>query len=192
MIFRKMTILAIAGLGVAALSAPAGAAISVLNGSLGESCYEAAESGDTSADGLRICSLALEQTALDTRDRAATLINLGIIRSNSDDAEGALNSYNQGLALDPSLGEGYVDRGAAKIVLRDFSGAVDDISKGLALNANKPEIAYYDRAIANEALGNIRDAYIDYKKAVELRPDFALASQQLLRFKVVRKKTNGA
>jgi tetratricopeptide (TPR) repeat protein len=77
-------------------------------------------------------------------------------------------------------------------VLQDFAGAVADISKGLELIANKPEIAYYDRAIANEALGNIRDAYIDYKKALEIRPDFALASEQLARFKVVRKRTNGA
>ena len=190
--FRKIAIVAIAGLGIAALSAPAGAAISVLNGSLAQSCYQAAEYGGSTAEGVRVCSLALEQTALGAHDRAATLINLGIVRSQSGDAKGALESYNRGLASDPSLGEGYVDRGAAKIVLQDFAGAVADISKGLELNANKPEIAYYDRAIANEALGNIRDAYIDYKKALELRPDFALASEQLARFKVVRKRTNGA
>ena len=77
-------------------------------------------------------------------------------------------------------------------MLKDYRAALADFDKGLQLNANKPEIAYYDRAIANEALGNIRDAYIDYKKAVEIRPDFALATQQLSRFKVVRRKPDGA
>jgi len=88
--------------------------------------------------------------------------------------------------------DGYVDRGATEIVLKNYQDAVNDITKGISLNSNKIEIAYYDRAIANEALGNIRDAYTDYKKAVELRPDFALATQQLTRFKVVRKHTDGA
>ncbi|HEY2033503.1 MAG TPA: hypothetical protein VGH02_07410 [Rhizomicrobium sp.] len=188
--FRK--VLTIAGLSFAAMSVPAGAAISVLNGSLAYSCYQAAEYGGSAVEGVRLCTLALEQTALPPRDRAATMINLGIVRSRDDDAQGALDSYNHGLAMDPSLGEGYVDRGATEIVLKDYEAAVADITKGLSLNANKPEIAYYDRAIANEALGNIRDAYIDYKKAVELSPDFALATEQLARFKVVRKPTNGA
>lgn len=190
--FRKLAIFAIAGLGLTAMSVPASAAISVLNGSLANSCYQAAEYGGIAAEGIRLCTLALEETALLPRDRAATLINLGIVRSRNDDPDGALDCYNRGLAIDPSLGEGYVDRGATQIVLKNFKAAVADITKGLSLNANKPEIAYYDRAIANEALGNIRDAYIDYKKAVELSPDFALATEQLSRFKVVRKPTNGA
>jgi tetratricopeptide (TPR) repeat protein len=190
--FQKMVVLFIAGLGLAAVSPPAGAAVSVLNGSLAYSCYQAAEFGGSTTEGIRLCTLALDQTALLSRDRAATLINLGIVRSRNDDPKGALDSYNRGLAIDPSLGEGYVDRGAAQIVLKNYKAAVADITKGLSLNANNPEIAYYDRAIANEALGNIRDAYIDYKKAVELNPDFALAAEQLARFKVVRKPVNGA
>jgi tetratricopeptide (TPR) repeat protein len=190
--FRKAAVLAIAGLGFAAWSASADAAVSVLNGTLANSCYQAAEFGGSSVEGVRLCTVALQETALSQRDRAATYINLGIVRSRSGDPEGALDSYNRGLDIDPSLGEGYVDRGAVHILLKNYQAAIADITKGLALNANKPEIAYYDRAIANEAVGNIRDAYIDYKKAVELRPDFAMASDQLSRFKVVRKPANGA
>lgn len=190
--FRKTMVLAIAGLGLAAWAAPANAAVSVLNGTLASSCFQAAEYGGASKDSVRLCTTALEESALSTRDRAATYINLGIVRSRIGDAEGALDSYNRGLEIDPSLGEGYVDRGAVQIMLKNYQAAIADITQGLALNANKPEIAYYDRAIANEAIGNIRDAYIDYKKAVEIRPDFALASRQLARFKVVRKPADGA
>jgi len=191
--FRKIAVIAMAGFGLAALTASADAAVSVLNGTLAHSCFEAAEFGsDGSTEDVRLCSRALEETALSSHDRAATLINLGIVRGRNNDPEGALESYNKGLQIDPSLGEGYVDRGAVLILLKRYKDAVADITKGLELNANRPEVAYYDRAIANEALGNIRDAYIDYKKAVEIRPDFALATEQLSRFKVVRKCTNGA
>ena len=55
------------------------------------------------------------------------------------------------------------------------------------MGANRPQIAYADRGLAHEALGNVRAAYEDYKKAAEIEPDFALtASSQLARFKVVR------
>ena len=84
------------------------------------------------------------------------------------------------------MGEGYVDRGAVYIVLERYGDALKDIDQGLAVGANKPHIAYYDRAIVDEAMGNIRGAYMDYKKALELQPDFGLASEQLTRFKVVR------
>jgi len=190
--FRRATAIAVLGLGFVGLAVPADAAVSVLNGTLASSCYQAAEYGGSSLEGVRLCSLALQETALSSRDRAATYINLGIVKARSDDPEGALDSYNRGLAIDPSLGEGYVDRGSVQIMLKNYQAAIADITKGLALNANKPEIAYYDRAIANEAVGNIRDAYIDYKKAVEIRPDFALANDQLSRFKVVRKPAGGA
>lgn len=190
--FRKAAVLAIAGLGFAAWTAAADAAISVVNGTLASSCFQAAEYGSATKDSVRLCTIAVEEAALTQRDRAATYINLGIIHSRLGNAQDALNSYNRGLEIDPSLGEGYVDRGAVQIMLKNYQAAIADITKGLSLNANKPEIAYYDRAIANEAVGNIRDAYIDYKKAVEIRPDFALANEQLARFKVVRKPPNGA
>lgn len=192
MTFRKIAAIGIAGLAATLIGGGARAAVTVLGNSIARSCYENAEFGGDVREGLRVCTLALDETATTPHDRAATLINLGIIQSRNDDANGALYSYDRGLAVDPTLGEGYVDRGAAELMLKDYRAALADFDKGLQLNANKPEIAYYDRAIANEALGNIRDAYIDYKKAVEIRPDFALATQQLSRFKVVRRKPDGA
>jgi tetratricopeptide (TPR) repeat protein len=84
-----------------------------------------------------------------------------------------------------------VDRGATEIVLKDFNHALSDINRGISLKANQPEIAYYDRAIVDEANGDVRAAYEDYKMAVQLAPDFALASDQLSRFKVVRKSGTG-
>jgi tetratricopeptide (TPR) repeat protein len=137
-------------------------------------------------DGINTCTFALEQTTLSVRDRAATFVNRGILRARREDADGALADYDRGLAMDASLAEGYVDRGAVMIVLRRYDDAVAEIDKGISLGANRLQIAYYDRAIADEALGNIRAAYEDYKKAAQIQPDFKLAVDQLSRFRVVR------
>ncbi|HEY4114634.1 MAG TPA: hypothetical protein VGM17_11305 [Rhizomicrobium sp.] len=178
-------------LGLLAGTAAAPAAVSVVGNSIGTDCYRAAEFGGETRDGIQTCTYALDSQALTIRDRAATLINRGILRSRVGDTEGALADYNQGLTYDGSLGEGYVDRGAVYIALRRYDEALNDINKGIEMGAREPHIAYYDRAIVDEAMGNIRAAYEDYKKAVELQPDFTLASQQLARFKVIRSSANG-
>lgn len=167
------------------------AAVSVVGHGLARNCFEYAEFGGATRDGIATCSLALEQQALDARDRAATYINRGILKSRSDDTAGALGDYDLGLSLDGNLGEGYVDRGAVMIVLHRYSDALDSINKGIEMGANRPQIAYYDRAVVQEALGNIRGAYEDYKKAVAIQPDFALAIEQLSRFRVVRRSADG-
>ena len=170
------------------LALQADAAVTVLgNNTLARSCYEAAEFGGDPQNGIETCTFAVEHEPLSATDKAATYINRGILQSRSGKADQALSDYNIGLAIDGNLGEGYVDRGSTYIVLQRYDDALADINKGIEMGAKRPQIAYYDRAIVKEALGDIRGAYEDYKKAVELAPDFSLASEQLSRFKVVRK-----
>jgi tetratricopeptide (TPR) repeat protein len=167
------------------------AAVTVLGNGAAHSCYEFAEFGGNPTDGISTCTFALDQTALSIKDRAATFVNRGILRARKSDSEAALADYDRGIALNPSLGEGYVDRGAVMIVLKRYDDALSDLDKGISLGANRIQIAYYDRAIVDEALGNIRAAYEDYKKAAEIQPDFTLATEQLARFRVVRHPSNG-
>lgn len=174
----------------AMMGSQAQGAITVLGSSLAHNCYEAAEFGGDPKNGIATCSYALED-AMATKDRAATYINRGILKSRDNDPDDALDDYNHGLDLNPALGEGYVDRGATLIVLKRYNEALADINKGIGMNPEKPEIAYYDRAFVDELLGDVRGAYLDYSKAVELRPDFALAREELARFRVIKKQTNG-
>jgi tetratricopeptide (TPR) repeat protein len=193
MSMRSLSAILLSGIAMAAFAAlPAEAAVTVLGNGIARACYEAAEFGGDEHDGIAECSLALDEAAIPITERAATFINRGILRSRNSDPEGALDDYNHGLELRPNLGEGYVDRGAVMILFQRYADALKDITKGIDLGANKPEIAYYDRAIADEALGDIRGAYEDYKKAVEIAPDFTLATEHLARFKVViHKRTDG-
>ena len=190
-----MKIRYVAGIALATFAAMAAtgspAAVTVLGNGLARSCFEYAEFGGNPKDGIEACTNAIDQTVLPVKDRAATYINRGILESRTEDTTSALADYDQGLSLDGDLGEGYVDRGAAMIVLRRYDDALADIDKGITLGSNRLQIAYYDRAIVQEALGNIRGAYEDYKKAAEIQPDFALALEQLARFRVVHKSADG-
>ena len=188
----RRTSLTVIALGVASLlSQSAQGAVTVLGNGLARTCYETAEFGGNPQDGIKACSDALEQMALPVRDRAATLVNRGILYSRIDEPMMAIGDYDKGIEMEPGLGEAYVDRGASLIVLSRFDEAVQDIDKGIQLGSNRLQIAYYDRGLAQEALGNVREAYLSYKKATEIEPDFTLASSQLARFRVVRHHNDG-
>ena len=181
--------MAFAGLaGITLLAAlPAGAAVTVMGPGLAQGCYKAAQFNLDPRDGMVTCTTALNEQALTLHDRASTYVNRGILRTRVSDTEGALDDYNMAISLMPELAEAYIDRGANFITLKNYSWAVADLDKGLALGAKQPEIAYYDRAVAHESLGDVRAAYEDYKKAVAIEPHFTLAIEQLQRFKVVRR-----
>jgi tetratricopeptide (TPR) repeat protein len=68
----------------------------------------------------------------------------------------------------------------------EYDQAVEAIARGIALGPSLPHIAYYDRALALQRLGRNQEAYDDLRKALVLEPDFALASEALKGFTVVR------
>ena len=54
----------------------------------------------------------------------------------------------------------------------------------MLFRSDKVHLAYYNRGLAREKLNDPKGAYADYKKALELQPDFTLAADQLKRFTV--------
>ena len=128
---------------------------------------------------------------LSTDDRAATFINRGVLKLAMNQVQSAADDFNAGLAINANLGEGYVDLAATLISQHRYADAILNINKGLKLGTKQPHLAYYDRAIADEQLGNLQAAYDDYRQALALQPDFTLASDELKRFKIVD-KPNGA
>ena len=100
--------------------------------------------------------------------------------------EDAARDFNAAIALDPDLGDPYVNLGAMLIKKGQHQEALDQINKGMDLGMAFPHIGYYDRAIAEQMLGRYKDAYYDYKKVLELEPNFAMASERLKDFVVTR------
>ena len=165
---------------------PAHAAVTVIGPGPAAICFQAAEMQASASDYMIYCDQALAGI-LSSNDRAATFINRGVLKLSVNDYDAAAADFQSGLAINASLGEGYIDLGAVQIAHRQFADAIVNINKGLKLGTKKPHLAYYDRAMASEALGNLQAAYDDYQQALRIDPDFSLASDELKRFKIVDK-----
>ena len=169
-----------------AISAPAAAATLVLGGGMAESCFRVTLDGRSDAESLKTCSVALDTEALGRRDRAATLVNRGIIQLRRKSYQSANSDFDTAIRLQPSMAEAFVNRGAALIAQRRWRDGMADIDRGLALEPGEPEKAYFNRAIAWEALDNMEAAWRDYTRAQELKPDWDAPRKELARFTVTR------
>ncbi len=185
MTIRLISAAAIA-VGVSVLATGAQAAVSVVGSGPAQMCFQAADNDQSPFDNMMYCNQALAGALSDT-DRAATYINRGVLKLALSDTDSAASDFTAGLKINDKLGEGYVDLAATQITHKRFAEAIANINKGLALGTKQPEVAYYDRGMADEALGNLQGAYDDYRHALAIQPAFSLASNELKRFKIVDK-----
>ena len=164
------------------------AQVIVVGDTSAEACYRAAEFGTMGrAEGFRICTEALNVPGLTVRDRAGTFVNRAVIRLMAGDYDGSMTDADSAIRLVPRMGEAHVNRGAALLNMARPGDALAAINIGMQYGTAKQHLVYYNRAAAKELVGDIRGAYYDYRRAVELSPGFLLASQQLQRFQVVRR-----
>ncbi|HYC55639.1 MAG TPA: tetratricopeptide repeat protein [Candidatus Binatia bacterium] len=171
---------------LAAVSVPAIGAVTVVGASSARMCFEAADSPalPTIRD-LRQCDTAFQEEALSQRDTVATHVNRGILRLRRGDVDAAIADFDTAIRLDPQQPEAYLNKGAALIRLNNPAEALGLFTVALEHNTERPEIAHFGRAIANETLGNVREAYYDYRRASELDPDWQDPRTELARFRVV-------
>jgi tetratricopeptide (TPR) repeat protein len=169
----------------------AGGAVSAANASAVEvgagtahDCFVQADSNLDPRAGVALCTESLKNETLSMDDRAATLINRAILRARAMDMDGALADYAEAIDIGANLSEAYLNRSATLIALRRYGEAKNDADQAIRLGAHRLEIAYYNRAVADEALGDVGAAYEDYKAALRVEPRFAAASDQLMRFRV--------
>ena len=173
-----------AGAAALFLASSASAAVTVLGGGLAHECSLAARDGRADTDSVAICSMALESEPLSGRERAGTYINRGVIKLRLKAFESAKQDFDMAIRADKTLGEAYVNRGAALIALKRYPEGLADIDKGIALGSEEPEKAWYNRGLAHEKLDDMKSAYFDYRKALELKPDWDMPQKELQRFTV--------
>ncbi|HXS06936.1 MAG TPA: tetratricopeptide repeat protein [Rhizomicrobium sp.] len=169
-----------------AMSVPAHALVAVIGAGMAHDCFIMAKAGTNPRAAIATCDMALREEALDIRARAGTYVNRGVMKVALGQVDDAMADYNNGLALNPSLGDGYVDRGAALILLKRYDEAMADINRGIGLGQTYEHLGYYNRGVAEFYLGRVTESYHDFKKALEIAPDFTLASEQLKNFVVTR------
>ena len=170
---------------VLACAAPAAAAVTVIGNSSARLCYEAAEADFERSKAIDYCDKALREEALSQYEIVATHVNRGILRFRKGAVNDALADFDQAIRLDPQQPEAYLNKGVA--LLRSPNGADDALplfTLALENRTRKPALAYFGRGAAHEELGNVRDAYFDYKRASEADPEWAQPAQELARFSV--------
>ena len=173
------------------LAAPAQAQVVVsLGNSMARDCYLHAKAGGQLREGVAICDMALAQEPLGKKDRAGTYDNRGVMLDEMGRIDEAARDFNAAIALDPALGDPYVNLGAMLIKQGQHQAALDQINKGMDLGMGFPHIGYYDRAVAEQMLGRYKEAYYDYKKVLELEPNFKMATERLKDFTVTRVPAN--
>lgn len=160
------------------------AAVLVVGAGNARLCYTAAASGRDDLESVRTCNMALTEQMLSSHDRAATLVNRGIIQLGRNNAEQALADFDRAVDVMPDLAEVHTNRAAALLYLNRYHEALAAADRAIALNPEEPERAYFIRAAANEELGNMTAAYRDYSRAVELAPTWRIARAELARFRV--------
>jgi tetratricopeptide (TPR) repeat protein len=126
-----------------------------------------------------VCTEALQDHTLGTRDRAATLANRCAIFVNMKAFERAVEDCNRSIALVPTAGVTYVNRGAARLGQKRYQEALDDVDKGLALHTTQAAKAWYNRGQAHEGLNDLTAAAEDYRRALAIRPDWDLPKDRL-------------
>jgi tetratricopeptide (TPR) repeat protein len=183
----KWLIGSVSALAAAALLAgagPASGSVTVIGGGMAQACSKAAIAGSALPRDEELCSQALSEEMLNPRDKAGTYVNRGIMKMRRAQWLPAMSDFDRAIYFKPDLGEIYINRGAALIGQHRYGEGLADLNKGLEYGVEEPAKAYYNRAIAHEGLDDVKAAYFDYQKAVELSPDWDAPKRELSRFHV--------
>ncbi len=186
----KFTALLAASIMGFAVAPPAAAAIQVFGNGLASVCYsialQLAQDHHVTPANPESCTLALEDGPLNAHDLVATHVNRGIVYMARSEFGLALEDFDYALNADNSIAEAWLNHGGVLIAMHRWADGIADIDRGLTLNPKEPEKAYFNRAVAHEALDDMKDAYFDYMKALELKPGWDLPANELERFSINR------
>ncbi len=130
-------------------------------------------------DKLKYCTIALEDRKLKRRDEAATYVNRGILQMILEHYQDALSDYQLAMELMPELPEAYVGRGNFYFIENEYVRAIADYSKALELDLSKDYLAHFNLGMAYEKINEYGTAEVNYRRALELLPEWDLAQRHL-------------
>ncbi len=164
--------------------------------SAAKNCHRAAESAATmrfvSQEDVAQCDRALNHGSLKQRDRVATYVNRGILYAAQEDYQAAARDYQRAESIGGPSGEVYANRGNLKFIQREYQTAIEYYDQSIALGMPRVHVAYVNRGLVKEAVGDLRSAKSDYQKALELSPEWRKALQFLVRVELKISKQNAS
>lgn len=181
---KSLTLLA----GVATLAfggSAASAAIISLGGPLSRICYEQALARDGRDVAIEGCTRSLDEEALMPRDRAATLVNRGILHMVHGNDLSADADFDAALGMDARLSDAWLNKGFLRLRRGNGRDALPLLQKGIDNAPQRQALAIFARGVAYEQMGEYRLAYADLKRAHDLEPGWSLPSEYLASYRFV-------
>jgi tetratricopeptide (TPR) repeat protein len=151
--------------------------IGIIGNSNARECYNEAK-----ADGANTepCDDSLSRDMLVGRNLAATFVNRAVVRTNAGRLAAALKDLDRAESLKPEFGEIYASRGNVFFYQSSFEAALAEHDRGIAVGMKKLYAAHYNRGLALEQLGRIKEAKDAYRQSITLAPEFNPAKARLL------------
>lgn len=166
----------LAGLAVARLAGPAGAARAraVAIGLAGIAACGALSLLTVKQIGVWRDGVALWNAVIDRDPRGIPLAynKRGRARERIGQLDGAIEDYSRAISLQPDYAGAYVNRGAVRFRKDLLDEAAADLDRAIALDPSLPE-AYVNRALTFTAMRRYDLAIADYSSAISLQPGSA-------------------
>lgn len=175
----------LAALVVCMSTAPAAAQFQVLGRSAAATCFEHAVASRHDVRAIQDCDMALRDNRVTRRDRAATLVNRGILRIHQNRQDEALEDFERAESLhDFAPSALAVNRACALIGLGRYAEAVAQADLAIRAQDSREADAWFNRGLALEAMDELAAAYDSYRQARRLRPGWDLPQDELSRFRI--------
>lgn len=146
-------------------------------------CYRASTAsslnGSAGRADLKACTMAIRNGGLRKRDLIATHVNRGIVYVALGDFKKAARDYNRAIKLSDNQAEAYVNRGNLWFIAKRHEEAIADYTKALEQNFPQAHVAFLNRGMAHETLGNLLEAKADYLAALDRIEGWSEAQMRL-------------
>jgi len=114
-------------------------------------------------------------------EEAQSYYNKGLFCQEIGELNEALSAYSALLKIDPNFKEAHFNMGYVNMFfLKQYQQGAVHFSRAIAVFPTYHQ-AYYNRGYCYELMGDVQRAEIDYRNALEIRPDYTLAAEGLNR-----------
>ena len=145
-------------------------------------CYKAALLERPKLKNIEACNDALASADLFARDRAAVLVNRGILHKLDDNVKGAWLDYKAALQINPKLPEALANRGNLYFLAGLFDKAMSDYDNALDYGIKNQGPVRLNRAMALGWMGQDPQARAQFEDVIKRYPKWQLAKDNYQRY----------